>query len=199
MKAFFNEITLNGTNTNGFSLKFAKKICIRYGLKLGKYARVRRLLPIWYCNALDMDAPTKPMTASSMLKKRRSELRQSPSFRELDNAELNVVDRRFRSFGRLRSLKPNAVSQSMEYDLDIFDELKEEISGGNEVEMSLFDAMRQHLSEKEHFDAVVVLEEMFDDEGYDTDTLKRAATNDSSRLTQWKEPISRFLRGTECM
>ena len=50
---YFNEITLNGQKTNGFALKAAKKICTEYKLKLGKYARVRKQLPIWYTEALE--------------------------------------------------------------------------------------------------------------------------------------------------
>ena len=53
MLKYFNEITQNGQKTNGFALKAAKLICTEYGLKLGKYARVRKQLPSWYTGALD--------------------------------------------------------------------------------------------------------------------------------------------------
>ena len=56
MKEYWDNVTQNGKKTNGFALEFAKLICTEYGLKLGKYARVRKMLPIWYIAALGVDS-----------------------------------------------------------------------------------------------------------------------------------------------
>ena len=72
MKKYWDQITQNGQKTNGFALKFAKMICNHYGHKLGKYARVRKMVPFWYQDALGIDsrddekAPDQPLIASTL-------------------------------------------------------------------------------------------------------------------------------------
>lgn len=56
LNKYWNETTGNGQNTKGFALKFTKLICTQYGQKLGKYARIRKMFPVWYLAALGVDS-----------------------------------------------------------------------------------------------------------------------------------------------
>eukprot|EP01084_Bolivina_argentea_P154486 269304_1 len=48
---FYNEVTNNGTKTGGFGLKFVQKICNKYSLKFGKFAKVKKKVGVWYTDS----------------------------------------------------------------------------------------------------------------------------------------------------
>eukprot|EP01084_Bolivina_argentea_P287841 493959_1 len=45
---FYNDVTKNGTKTGGFGLKFVQKICNKFLLRFGSFAKVKKHIGAWY-------------------------------------------------------------------------------------------------------------------------------------------------------
>eukprot|EP01084_Bolivina_argentea_P176481 305395_1 len=50
---FWSEVTKNGTKTGGFGLKFVQKICNKFSLKFGKFAKIKKKVGVWFTDNVE--------------------------------------------------------------------------------------------------------------------------------------------------
>ena len=221
--AFCNEERWNGKMMNDLSaLHLVKRVCSRFELKMGHYARIRKLLPMWYqkqraqTEETEHGVDVRPRFAERARFEQRSRFKEQQNLQKAqdDDEEVELLLKLIEAKRDRIPVRWDRLEDSSKFTIQTVDhestasELSEEEDVGDLHTMTSFGAMRQYLCDQQQVAEVEVdeLEEMLDDEQYDTDTLKLDFAQKRSNLERWSksksaitEYIPRFLRGTECM